>query len=459
MDSFYGGHQGTPFIIKHAFESEDDMIAAFSKGIAFKDVWFGEYCIIDTTNKNDPDNGKIYRRGTEYSQTDGDAVYIGQIVGPAGPAPIVEAKTVNEVITAIKASTKEVDGEEVRYKDYQVYESSSGIYNDDDFWDSSVDPEPKKTELTIDNGGLVSGAESSSIKFAWCNIKYKPGDSGYSSEQSNRVLIGFEIPYVVFKAQAELKSPYDENDKYQVDKITNIDVKPVVDDETNEENPFYQQFKIPVYEGIQGISYVDFNVVSFTGDDNFLYYPEDIIYDVDKGCLFVEGNPVPVGEIAGQQGYVVRVCAYDTYAKPESSKQVDGSTLKFKPSEAKASDDWVDTENEPNPKPNDWKPRVRSVWLYLGPYINSPGGSAAFTEWIIDEEHPEGYYDERVWSRISKDDTYGAVVTYELDDTVDSGITTTNRWWTADYTGKGIITIPDSNQQPADDSGEASGGE
>lgn len=78
MDSFYAGLPGTPFILKQRFPSKQAMIDEFKKQEKYTDVFYGEYCIIDTVNKSHPDNGKIYRRG--YSEPE----YIGQVVGPSG---------------------------------------------------------------------------------------------------------------------------------------------------------------------------------------------------------------------------------------------------------------------------------------------------------------------------------------------------------------------------------------
>ena len=78
MDSFYAGLPGTPFILKQRFTSVGAMETAFSMQEEYTDVFYGEYCIIDTVNKSHPDNGKIFRRG--YS----DPEYIGQVVGPSG---------------------------------------------------------------------------------------------------------------------------------------------------------------------------------------------------------------------------------------------------------------------------------------------------------------------------------------------------------------------------------------
>lgn len=112
MDSLYGGRPGTPFVIKAAYSSIDAMKLAFMQGDNYSDVWYGEYCIVDTLNKNDPDNGKIFRRGIDYPN-DGDAIYIGQIVGPQGNNPYISMRPIDDVkeITKIAVDpTGEADG-------------------------------------------------------------------------------------------------------------------------------------------------------------------------------------------------------------------------------------------------------------------------------------------------------------------------------------------------------------
>jgi len=99
MYSFYGGRPGNSFIIITTFGSIADMVAEFSKGPAYTDVHYDEHILINTTNKNDPDNGKIFRRGYNYTDELGGAEYIGQIVGPSGPAPnlsLTEYDTIEE---------------------------------------------------------------------------------------------------------------------------------------------------------------------------------------------------------------------------------------------------------------------------------------------------------------------------------------------------------------------------
>ena len=111
--SFYGGKEGRSFIIAREFPSIQEMAFEFAKGPSYSEVNFDEYVLINTYNKQSPDNGKIFRRGYDYNSdryvkahsvtreensevlvikeeniNAGGAVYIGTIVGPAGRAPV-----------------------------------------------------------------------------------------------------------------------------------------------------------------------------------------------------------------------------------------------------------------------------------------------------------------------------------------------------------------------------------
>jgi hypothetical protein len=65
--SFYGGRKGKSFIIIKSYPDIASMVLDFSKGGGFTEVNYDEYVIINTLNKNHPDNGKIFRRGYDYN--------------------------------------------------------------------------------------------------------------------------------------------------------------------------------------------------------------------------------------------------------------------------------------------------------------------------------------------------------------------------------------------------------
>ena len=111
MNSFYGGKQGNSFIIAKSYTSIAEMVESFGKNKSDCPVNFDEYVLINTINKNNPENGQIFRRGYDYNDDKrtitsfhptknndnpyetkqiaaNGAIYIGTIVGPAGRAPI-----------------------------------------------------------------------------------------------------------------------------------------------------------------------------------------------------------------------------------------------------------------------------------------------------------------------------------------------------------------------------------
>lgn len=137
-NSFYGGRDGRPFIIKKTYATVVDMINDFagvgpneesiqplasyekgeipagkSPGITSGQVEFGDYVIIESENKNNPENGRIYRRSRDFNNVNKSpikawaknkitnvfeetdyphygAVYTGQIRGASGNAPHLE---------------------------------------------------------------------------------------------------------------------------------------------------------------------------------------------------------------------------------------------------------------------------------------------------------------------------------------------------------------------------------
>ena len=126
--SFYGGPAGASFLIVRSYATVQEMADDFnsnnrttSKGVGFK-----EYVIINATSSNNPDDGKIFRRGLNvYSsatisyynpsnQTTTQIVghgaeYVGKLTGSIGsqtgnPAIIIsEAAMTNELKNSIQS--------------------------------------------------------------------------------------------------------------------------------------------------------------------------------------------------------------------------------------------------------------------------------------------------------------------------------------------------------------------
>lgn len=180
LDSFYGGRQASPFIIKAAYESVQAMRDQFSLGANYKDVWYGEYCIIDTPNKNHPDNGKIFRRGMDYQnkQTNG-AEYVGQVVGPSSGTPYFRLASIQSVQDA--ADKVYGDYTYIRYPigknsngDYEITDGSSNkpIYIDEFSTSNNTTLVPGKF---IDDAGLTQYHDS--IRYTWCNVRMDDADA------------------------------------------------------------------------------------------------------------------------------------------------------------------------------------------------------------------------------------------------------------------------------------------
>lgn len=206
MDSIYGGRPGSPFVIKARFNSVKEMQEVFKKGPDYKDVWYGEYCIIDTENKNDFDNGKIYQRGTEYGNETGDAKYVGQVIGPQSGVPGFDFAPFSEV--AGYATKAFGDDGEIR-----TWPSGGKLYQD---YKGNTDPaKPNAIDtksFNVSDGSLVKGWNDNgtfvdSIKYTWVNIAYPYGDTKDNKFAVSKTLMGFQIPYPVFKVKVNAIAP------------------------------------------------------------------------------------------------------------------------------------------------------------------------------------------------------------------------------------------------------------
>lgn len=220
--SFYGGQPGISFVITQHFSSIEEMVSNFKQGDYYTEVNYGEHVIIDTENKNHPDNGKVYRRGYDYSNDSGGAIYIGQIVGPSGLAPALELKNYSII---------EADKEGMSSANHLT-----------------------KGELTINNKDLVSGKDNDSIKW----ISYTKRDEKNTDAVA---YIGFQIPYTYIDATSLSVEPYDANGLYKDQlAVTRID------DPTH---PFYSKFQFNIPKGIKGDAIKNLRIVT-VGEDRDL---------------------------------------------------------------------------------------------------------------------------------------------------------------------------------------------
>lgn len=302
MDSFYGGHEGISFILKGRFDSIEDMVAAFKLGNEYQNVWYHEFCLIDTPNKNDKDNGRVYQRGLDYSNDMGGAIYKGQIVGSTSGTPLFQLNTIKEVTDKSTMPIGEDD-----YRKYPIaYETDDEghvigyTYNTEANEPIAVFPFSKAHDMSLVPGKEEDGTFNDEIRWTWCNIR-KP-----NQESDSWFYVGFEIPYLVVDYKAHPVSQYDKHGNI----ITNALTIDRVDDGTH---PFYEMWDVGVPKGIKGDTIRNLRVMVPTeGNRNTIYGPSAITVNSETGEMVV-GSPGYPGideDIAAQR----QILVYDIYA-------------------------------------------------------------------------------------------------------------------------------------------------
>ena len=265
MDSFYGGKQGISFVIKERFTSIDKMDEKFENP-AYNTVWYGEYCIIDTMNKNDKDNGKVFRRTGNHTINEGSqdtryAEYIGQIIGPAGGIPNVEL----ESSETLDNKFKNLNNGLVYY--YGTKNNGSEGYIQDNAGASNQALIQKSVKTNVD---YVSGKtyyydrndEKPALKYKFYTFQSNDKDAASGAFPIATVGIAFEIPYVDFD-------------------ITNVEG--VTPDQgfsitSNERNKFYREYTIKAPMNIPGPALK--NIGTYTTSDEQI--SRKTIYDISK---------------------------------------------------------------------------------------------------------------------------------------------------------------------------------
>lgn len=222
-NSFYGGRRGASFVIAKRYSTIAEMVAAFSQGGDYKTVNYDEYVLIDTENKNNQDNGKIYRRGYEYNNSMGGAVYEGQIVGPAGMAPHTEMHTIDEV-------------EQIQEREGFEYRRGRGSYG-------LVGENLIPGKYVEAGSGIIKYNDE--INWVYCSVKDE-------NSHESTAHIGFKFPYTIIDYTTTSVSPYINGDYEDTSAATRID---------NGQHPFYEKWNISIPKGIKGDTFKNFRVM------------------------------------------------------------------------------------------------------------------------------------------------------------------------------------------------------
>lgn len=260
MNSFYGGKPGFSFIIVKSFTSVKEMIENFKQGPRYTEVHYDEHVLINTENKNDPNNGHIYRRGYDYSNKMGGAIYIGSIVGPAGRAPMLELTTIEEV-----KEKQNIENFEDRYSEGEYSIPASLI--------------PGKDEYGYND----------SVEWACCCIRNE-------NNEDSTAYIGFKFPYTVIDFIAKSVDPYYNRDSNNSE-FSNLNLMSRIDDQ---QHPFYEKWHINVPKGIKGDTFKNFRIITANSSiQNYTGQQDDIdnnrkilVYDYYRYDKNSKGEPV-----------------------------------------------------------------------------------------------------------------------------------------------------------------------
>ena len=261
-NSFYGGRDGRPMVIAKNYRTVEEMLKDFSglesidpaepangnvPGKTGSGVNFGDYVIIETENRNNPENGRIFRRGFNFNnKTDKvaswhlnnanlyeqkmypcyGAEYISQIVGPSGNAPHLHLLSTKNDVT----------------EQYQDYSNKPG-------YDVKTGEQDSEASILLQN--LIPGKEENgnfndNISWRYCSIRDE-------NQQETDAYIGFEIPYMVIEWDAHSENPY-YNRSNNTNDFINTDLITRHDEDKDAEHPFYQKWQIHIPKGIHGQS-------------------------------------------------------------------------------------------------------------------------------------------------------------------------------------------------------------
>lgn len=271
LESFYGGKPGYSPVIKGTFKyisendskyrnlTEDQKNAAKAANEVmnlcfqdpeYKDVWYGEICIISSDSMYDANNGKIFRRTlkkqSSLDETYGSlyAEYLGQIVGMPGGLPKVVFNTIDTVKNQAANAENDiwyptgVDNNNVVETDYKpIDDTSATSYPATLSGSEGIEFVPgmqKNNNTTIYNDNL---------QYTWLQI-LDPQSNQYEADGSASTLqIGLKIPYLYLDTPTVTPVSYFNNPK-----ITESDIG-----QDNKHHPFYRKYNISIPDGLRGL--------------------------------------------------------------------------------------------------------------------------------------------------------------------------------------------------------------
>lgn len=310
MESFYGGRQGTSFVIKKRFKYLNKQDPAYIKDLEtkeepdlfpdlmeenlsdsnYKDVWYNEYCIIDTTNKNNPENGKIFRRTLQTQSGEGEESspyeYIGQIVGPSAGVPMLNIRpsllTPTELQDDLSGDWdglgwEDGKGNKVLYdpsvslwpKEYNATTIQTTL---DQLGDAGISgiPEAQNFELVAGYTPATETEEAKyndTIRYNWYNVRKNTENNAGVVE--SWCYIGMEIPYTVITPQTTTVYNNEPN-VYEID--------------DSKSHPFWYEYMFEIPRGQRGVSvsriFISENQDAYPFDTKLAYNAANDTYSI-----------------------------------------------------------------------------------------------------------------------------------------------------------------------------------
>lgn len=316
----------TPFIMDECLKRTD-----------YTEVWYGELCIIDTDNKLNPNNGKLFRRtlkqtGNRYLGTEDTlyAEYIGQIVGPSGAIPnfdfgsldaerqkaVGKKKTYNDETEPLDNSNwdyrypRKSDGyitnnTPSKYSDIKVLDSGNIAINNTN--SANIQMVPGKKDLTGSNED--DNNFNDRIRYTWCNVRRRLEDK----EDDAWIYLGFEIPYTVYDIIA-----VDEDYTYGAD----TENDKIVVDLSNPDHPFFKQYSFHIPRGARGIGPEQIFIVGKDGQTR-----PDILLNFDAIKYRAPGDAAVQGIDLSDPNFSTYSVPFDNYYIKKGTHQIPNNSL------------------------------------------------------------------------------------------------------------------------------------
>lgn len=285
----------TYYVAGETITWNDNLLAPLTMDECFKrvdytDVWYGELCIIDTQNKLNPNNGKIFRRTLKRYKnpeiaglSDTDALYaeyIGQIVGPSGGVPNLD-------LGGLKIERQKAVGAAKTYSD------DGEIPLDTTEWDyayinkdgnmTHTNPQGNYANIKVFEAGGINGKNiemvpgkddnnnyHNTIKYTWCNVRRNLDHS----DKDAWIYLGFQIPYTVYDVSGQGED-YTYNEEIFVDNSS-------TPNQGENYHPFYKEYTFHIPRGARGIGPQEIFVVgrdkSLNQNDE-VYSFNDLMYE------------------------------------------------------------------------------------------------------------------------------------------------------------------------------------